>query len=84
MMKMKPTKKGMKEYEEYFKIEADKFRLTAEDLHNLLDLFFMVDIPPEIDMYFRKTLKMKNMDKWFYDFQDRIEEVVLDYDKKKS
>jgi hypothetical protein len=44
----------------------------------------MVDTPSEIDMDFRKTLKMNNMDKWFYDFQDRIEEAVLDYDKKNS
>jgi hypothetical protein len=81
---MKPSSKERSEYEEHLRLEAEKFKLTAEDLSNLFDLFFMVDTPSEIDMDFRKTLKMNNMDKWFYDFQDRIEEAVLDYDKKNS
>ena len=75
--KMQPTKKQMKEYNEHLVRESKKFRLTVEDLGNLFDLFFMIDNPPEFNIDFRKTLKINKMDKWFYKFHERIEEIVI-------
>lgn len=65
-----------KDYKKYLESVAKKFRLTVEDLRNLFDLFFIVDAPPEIEMDLKKTLKLNKMDKWFYDFQGRIEDII--------
>ena len=67
----------LEKYKKYLGIEAEKFRLTAEDLGNLFDLFFMVDTPKEIQQDFKGTLKLNKMDKWFYDFHRRVEEIVI-------
>jgi len=71
-----PSKK-LKEYEKYLKEEADKFRLTSEDLGNLFDCMFMMNTPKEIGQDFGGTLKLNNMDKWYKDFHKRIEKVVV-------
>lgn len=74
---MQPTKKQMKEYNKHLMGEVKKFRLTVEDIGNLFDLFFMIDNPPEMNIDFRKTLNLNKMDKWFYNFHSRIEEIVI-------
>jgi len=38
----KPTKIELKKYRTYLKKEAEKFKLTAEDLSNLYDLSYML------------------------------------------
>jgi len=68
--------KNLKKYEKYLKKEAEKFKLTDEDLENLYDLMFIVDIPKEINQDFKKTLKINNMDEWFYDLRNRLEKIV--------
>lgn len=74
---MKPISKELKKYIKYLEIQAKKFRLSKEDLSNLYDLMNIVDNPPEIDIDFRKTLKMNKMDKWFYKLRGRIEDIVI-------
>lgn len=72
------NKKEMKEYDKQVREKSKKFKLEPIDFHNLYDLFFMVDTPPEIPMDLRETLKLSKMDKWFDDFHKRIEKVVED------
>jgi len=67
----------IKRYEEYLKVEAEKFRLTDEDLSNLYDCMRMMDTPKEINQDFRGTLKLNKIDKWFYDLRNRIERIVI-------
>lgn len=66
-----PTKEKMKEYKKHLLKEAEKFRLTVEDLSNLYDLFYMV----EDDSY--ETIKLNKMQKWFHKFHQRIERIVI-------
>lgn len=66
-----PTEKEMKEYEKYLKKEAEKFKLTSEDLSNLYDLGYMIGD----DVY--DTLELNNMLKWFHNFHQRIEKIVI-------
>jgi len=67
----KPTKKELKKYNKYMDGEAKKFKVTSEDLHNFVDLFYM--ITPEID----STLKLNKMDNWFNKFFSKIEKIVV-------
>lgn len=63
-----------KEYNKWLKEQkelAEKFRLSVDDIHNLLDLSFM------IDWRTYETLKLNKMDKWFKQFFGRIEEIAL-------
>lgn len=73
----KPTKKEMKEYTTYLNKEAKKFKITAEDLSNLYDLFHIVDSPSELNIDLKKTLKLSNMDQWFNDFFNRMDDIIL-------
>lgn len=57
---------------------ARKFKLSVDDIHNLYDLFHIVDNPPQIQINFRKTLKLNKMDKWFKDLFERLENIALD------
>lgn len=57
---------------------ASEFRLSAEDLHNLMDLFYMVDNPPELKIDLWSTLKLNKMDKWFSTLWKRVEDVCLE------
>ena len=72
-----PTKKQMKQYQDFLKREAKKFRLTSEDLSNLTDLGMMIDWQT-----WEYVLKPNKMDKWFKKFCDRIEWITL-YKKKR-
>lgn len=67
------TGKWYKEQE----VLAKDFKLSVEDLHNLYDLFHIVDSPKEIQIDFRKTLELNKMDNWFRNLFDRLEEVCL-------
>lgn len=67
----------MREYKKMLEKEAKKFKLTAEDLHNLYDLFHVVDTPKEINIDLRATLKINHMLKWFYKFHEKIEKIVI-------
>ncbi|MFA6074005.1 MAG: hypothetical protein WC758_07860 [Candidatus Woesearchaeota archaeon] len=66
-----PTKKEMKEYIEFLDEAGKNFKLTALDLSNLFDLFYMV-IPE-----YESTLKLNKMDKWFDKLFNKIDEIVL-------
>ena len=72
-MNKKHLAKWWKEQEEL----AKDFKVSARDLHNLFDLFFMVDSPAHFPMDFQETLKLNKMDKWFNKFHNRVEEVCL-------
>ena len=74
----KLNKKDMKKWWKVQEQKAKEFKLTAEDLHNLMDLFYMVDNPPEMQINFRKTLKLNKMDKWFNKLFGKIEDICLD------
>ncbi len=73
----KEEKEKIEKYRKYLKQEAEKFRLTSEDLGNLYDCMWMMDTPNEIHQDFRKTLKLNKMDKWFHDLMNRLERVVV-------
>jgi hypothetical protein len=66
----------MTEYKKFLDEAGKNFKLTALDLHNLTDLFFMVT--PQID----ETLKMNKMDKWFLQFSHRLQSVTLANNKE--
>jgi len=57
----------MKEYNKQVEDDTKRFKLTAEDLHNLYDLFCIVD-----DGALEDTLKLNKMDKWFFKFQGKV------------
>lgn len=50
-----------------------KLKITEQDMHNLYDLFYMINPDEELE----DTLKLNKMWKWFNDFFDRLEEVVV-------
>ena len=64
-------KDKIEKYEKYLKTEAKKFRISADDLTNLYDCFYMLDD----DTY--QTFKLNKMRKWFGDFFDRIQRIVV-------
>jgi len=70
-------RENLKKYLEHLKEESKKFILTSEDLGNLFDLSSMIGN----DVY--ETLKLNNMDKWFDNFFQKIEKIILPelYDK---
>ena len=55
-------------YEKHVARQAKQFRLDDQDLHNLFDLFFMIDYG---------TLRANKMDKWAGNFFDKLEEIIL-------
>jgi hypothetical protein len=67
----KQLKHDLKKYKEYLDREAKKFKLTHEDLCNLYDMFYMIDD----DTY--QTFKLNKMGKWYKDFFNRIERIVI-------
>lgn len=66
-----PTKKEIEEYRKEVRRGAKEFDLTAEDLSNLYDIFYMVNWQ---DM---ETMKLNKMDKWFKKFFERVEKIVI-------
>lgn len=64
-------KKELDKYRKYLDEEADKFKVTAEDLSNLYDMMYMIDD----DTY--EILRLNNMKKWFLSFFQRVEKVVV-------
>jgi hypothetical protein len=73
-----PTKKALREYGIYLTKEADKFRLTAEDLGNLYDLIDMLDD----ETY--DTIKLNKMEKWLHKFHRKIERIIIPESKVKN
>lgn len=73
----KTEKEELKEYKEHLKREADKFKMSAEDLANLYDLMEIADTPSEIDFDFKITLKENKMLGWFKGFRERVERIVV-------
>jgi len=73
----KITKKELEEYNKEILEKAKNFKLKPKDFHNLYDLFWMVNSP---ESNVADTLKLNNMDKWFYDFTARIERILFDED----
>ncbi len=68
----RPIKKQMEKWWKKQEELAKEFKVSAKDLHNLMDLFYMVS--PGID----STLKLNKMDKWFYKFFTKLEDICLD------
>lgn len=62
----------LEEYKKYLKKEAKNFRLTQEDLSNLTDLGMMIPA-----WFVKDVLKLNKLDKWFWDFFQRIEDITL-------
>ena len=73
MRDIKPAQQTLrlKRYKKYLEKEARKFKLTNYDLLNLYDLFYMIDGETH------DTLKLNKMDKWFEDFLERVERIVI-------
>lgn len=71
------TKKELEEYDKEVKEKIKKFKLKPIDLHNLYDLFWMVNSSGS-DV--ADTLKLNKMDKWFHNFTARVERVLFDED----
>lgn len=62
------------EYNKWYKEQeglVKDFKFSVEDLHNLYDLFYMINW---LDY---KTLEINNMKKWFEGFFDRLESICL-------
>lgn len=70
------TKKDLAEYDKEVRKKAKKFKLKPEDFHNLYDLFWMTGGFKEVE----DTLKINNMDKWFYNFTARVKRVLFNKD----
>jgi hypothetical protein len=66
------NKKELSKYKKYLETEAEKFRLTQEDLSNLTDLGMMIPA-----WFVKDVLKPNKMDKWFWKFFRRIEDITL-------
>ena len=72
----KPTKKQLERYNTFLSECGKNLTLTAEDLHNLYDLFYMITWQD-----YEKVFKPNKMDKWFKNFFDRIEKICLAKEK---
>lgn len=70
------TKKDLAEYDKEIRKKAKKFKIKPEDFHNLYDLFWITDGFKDVT----DTLKINNMDKWFYNFTARVERVLFSED----
>lgn len=68
---IQPTKKQMEKYNKEVEKKAKNFKLSGRDLHNLYDMFYMVNWQ-DYD-----TLKLNGLSKWFKQFFGKIEEIVL-------
>ena len=75
-MERKELKK-LEKYKKYLEVEAEKFKLTPEDLGNLFDLSYMIGS----DVH--DTLELNKIDKWYNKFFGKIEKIVVPelYDK---
>jgi len=60
----------LKEYWKKQEIEAKKFKLNAEDLANLYDLFYMITWQDYL------ILELNKMEGWFQKFFFRMEKIV--------
>ena len=64
------------------KVLADNFKLSPLDIHNLYDIFWIIDTPWEIQkkmqIDFRKTLKINGLLKWYREFFMKLDEICLD------
>ena len=80
MTKKEIENKGMEEYKKFLTEAGKNFKLTDLDLHNLTDLEMMIPA-----WFVKDILKPNKMDKWFWDFFGRVEEITLsnDEDRKK-
>ena len=65
------TKEDLKKYRKYLDREAKKFKLSAEDLSNLYDAFYMIDD----DTY--QTFKLNKINDWFNKFFEKVERIVI-------
>ena len=66
--KTKPSREWIKQQKKL----AAQFKLSMEDLHNLLDIYYIVD-----DQQLYHTLRINHLDKWFYKFFNRIEKICF-------
>lgn len=73
----KPKSKKLIEYEKRLEEKGKEFVLTPEDLHNLTDLGMMIPA-----WFVNDVLKPNKLDKWFWKFFQRIEEITLEEDLK--
>jgi len=67
----KIIKNDLSKYRKYLDKEAKKFKISAEDLSNLYDCFYMIDD----DTY--QTFKLNKMKDWFDNLFMRIEKIVV-------
>jgi 5,10-methenyltetrahydromethanopterin hydrogenase len=72
----KEKEDSLKEYITFLNEAGNNFKLTSLDLHNLTDLEMMMPA-----WLVKDVLKPNRMDKWFWKFFGRIEEITL-ADKK--
>lgn len=56
---------------------AEKFKLSFHDIHNLYDLFYMINWQDY------NNLKLNKMDKWFKRLFEKLEEICLDEGESK-
>lgn len=56
------------QYNKIIREEAKKFKITAEDLHNLFDMFYMIDYG---------TLRANNMLDWANNFSGKLDKIIL-------
>ena len=75
----KTRKMEMRKYWKSQEVYAKKFKMSAEDLHNLLDVFYICIHDEQYE-----DLKTNRLKKWFDNFFDRIERICIPelYDKK--
>ncbi len=82
---MEKTTKEMKAWYENQEKLAKKFKLSVEDIHNIYDIFWIIDTPFEIQkkmkIDFRKTLKMNGLLKWYRNFFQRLDDICLEEER---
>jgi len=64
-------KNDLNKYRKYLEKEVKKFKLSSKDISNLYDCFYMMDD----DTY--NTFKLNKMNKWFDEFFERVERIVI-------
>ena len=67
-----PRRTEMKKWWESQELQAAKFKMSAEDLHNLLDLFYMCVDNDDYD-----TFKLNKLDKWYGKFFAKVEKNCM-------
>ena len=70
------------------KLLADKFKLSVNDIHNLYDVFYIIDMPFDVlskmKVDFRRTLKINGLLSWYRDFFTRLDKICLDELEEKN